>query len=343
MLIYQIQPRTAKYRDGECPPSFPCEVSLEVSLGPRCLFEPKENWLPEDAEACRIFINGKGPKQFCINANVGRVFVEDSLLERVRVSHCDGDARSFELNGHKLTVSTCCESEKAVKIFVAEVLENLVPMLSIHLPQPVYIRMADLRVGESKFSLETLENPGATLYGSYQDQYEDEIKQGLSRFEFGNRTENRRLLAASAYVHAACRLRDVGNTPFEFLAELILNLAKALEILFPAKHDERRDTYRTELRKLGFSDDEIEKQYVPISILRNCLDVGHPKISEFGPELTLGLARGLNGIEHYFKELIVRVIDKCEAGEYRIPTVTDTTPNRMALSGLKCLTGRSLR
>jgi hypothetical protein len=42
----------------------------------------------------------------------------------------------------------------------------------------------------------------------------------------------RKLVAALEYFYAACRLNSLGETPEEFLAEVILNFARILDALF---------------------------------------------------------------------------------------------------------------
>ena len=47
--------------------------------------------------------------------------------------------------------------------------------------------------------------------------------------------------------------------PGEFVAEVILNLAKSLEVLFPRSGDRKsRDAARAALHSLGYSETQIE-------------------------------------------------------------------------------------
>ena len=59
----------------------------------------------------------------------------------------------------------------------------------------------------------------------------------------------------------------------EFLPEVVLNLAKVLEVLFPPGGDGRtRDAVRQNLSQLGFSELEIEADYIPAMALRNAAE-----------------------------------------------------------------------
>lgn len=80
-----------------------------------------------------------------------------------------------------------------------------------------------------------------------------------------------RLSASVQYFQVASRLIVVGLSSWEFMAEAILNFSKVLQILF----GEKMDDVRVGLSKLGYSDDEIEMDFIPLMVLRNTFDVGH--------------------------------------------------------------------
>lgn len=73
------------------------------------------------------------------------------------------------------------------------------------------------------------------------------------------------------------RLIVAGNSDWEFMAEIILNLCKVLQILFGNK----RDDVRKGLSKIDYSEEEREGDIIPIMILRDNLDVGHTLIKIF--------------------------------------------------------------
>ena len=64
--------------------------------------------------------------------------------------------------------------------------------------------------------------------------------------------DNKRLAAALSYYYTAKRLIEAGNSPFEFMAEAILNYSKILEIMFVHSKDTMTDV-RNELLKFGYS------------------------------------------------------------------------------------------
>ena len=100
-----------------------------------------------------------------------------------------------------------------------------------------------------------------------------------------------RFVASTRYFHHALRLiapTEVNYVPYSAHAEVLLNLAKSIEILFSAP---TRDALRGRLRELGYSDEQIESQIVPILLVRNEIDVGHPTSGQATPEDVATLRR----------------------------------------------------
>lgn len=88
-----------------------------------------------------------------------------------------------------------------------------------------------------------------------------------------------RYVAACHYFHQAVRLvspRQVRFSPYAVHAEVLLNLCKSIEALVAPTS---RNDLRVKFKNLGFSDAEIESQIVPISLIRNEVDVGHAALN----------------------------------------------------------------
>jgi hypothetical protein len=129
----------------------------------------------------------------------------------------------------------------------------------------------------------------------------------------------RRLLAALHYFHVACRLSRQAVTVGEFLAEVVLNLAKALEALFPPGGDGRtRDAVRAQLGALGFSEAEIERDYLPAMALRNEIDVGHVALCLFKPDHLTLIHAYVDRAEEAFRLLFDRLLKKLVSGKFEI-------------------------
>ena len=100
------------------------------------------------------------------------------------------------------------------------------------------------------------------------------LKTVLQSLDMFVKPSNWRLSVALDYFHLACRLYTIAPSPWEFMAEIILNLAKSLQSLF----GHSREEIRTGLLSLGYTREQIEGCFIPIMALRDKLDVGHAKL-----------------------------------------------------------------
>ena len=129
----------------------------------------------------------------------------------------------------------------------------------------------------------------------------------------------RRLLAALHYYHVALRLVRRGEIAGEFLPEMILNLSKVLEVLFPPSGDGRtRDAARAGLLELGFSETEIEADYIPAMALRNEIDVGHVDLSLFKVDQLALLHGYTEHAETAYRKLLKRVFDSLASDTFEL-------------------------
>ena len=119
----------------------------------------------------------------------------------------------------------------------------------------------------------------------------------------------RRLLAALHYFHVAVRLYRSASTLGEFMAEVILNLSKVLEVLFPPGGDGKtRDAARVGLRQLGYADAEIERLFLRAMALRNEIDVGHVSLALLTRRQLSILHGYTEGAERAFREMLDRAL-----------------------------------
>jgi hypothetical protein len=139
--------------------------------------------------------------------------------------------------------------------------------------------------------------------------------------------ERRRLVAALHWFHVACRLERAGHSSWEFLAEILLNYAKILEVLFPATGGETIRAARHGLALLGFSSAEIEARYVPALALRNSIDVAHVSLAVFDRADLEVIHQYCAEAEFTFRELLGRVCNKLAAGEWELPEYSDAKPS----------------
>ena len=91
-----------------------------------------------------------------------------------------------------------------------------------------------------------------------------------------NQSSYPRFVASASYFRHALRLlspREVNYAPYVVYAEVLLNLAKCVEILVSGKD---REDQKKKFREFGFTKEQIETVIMPIICIRNDLDVAHP-------------------------------------------------------------------
>ena len=189
-------------------------------------------------------------------------------------------------------------------------------LLNLALADPPIVTHTRGRVGTTRFRWEFREFVFPFRTTTKEDS-EKKIGTSLEGMYVFEGTANRRLAATLHYFHVACRLVAAGNGPWEFMAEAILNLSKVLEVLWG-----RREGVRAELTKLGYSRREIESDFIPMMVLRDEVDIGHPITSVFSAADLTEIYRYLYFAEERFRTLLSRLVEAVADGtyEFRDPT-----------------------
>lgn len=166
-----------------------------------------------------------------------------------------------------------------------------------------------------------------------QDRQEESVAEAWDRMSLlAEPTRRRRLFAGLHYFHLACRLARESRIAGEFVAEVILNLAKALETIFPPEGDGRtRDAARAGLQSLGFSEDEIEGNFLPAMALRNEIDVGHVELGLFKLNQLKIIHAFTERAEGAFREMFERLLASIEEGRMDVPAYENASPRKEAL------------
>lgn len=306
MLTYQIRPRVYRLESGDRL-EFPAECEL-------CFhFQPAQPF-GEEAGGGHTGVRGKAASVL-FNANNGQHVIESTeplspldvtLREPVRV---------FRLLGRSLTISDRYESFQDMDRFITSVYFALPTLLNISFTDPPFVERVDGRVGSSTFRWE-LSDWRISIRTTTQEEQEQNVANAWLRMSLLAEPHRRRLIAALHYFHVACRLARVGSTAGEFVAEVILNLAKVLEVLYPPTGDGRtRDAAREGLRELGFEEGEIERSFIPAMALRNEIDVGHVELGLFTPSQLKVIHGYSEQAEDAFRDLLNRLLTRIESGE----------------------------
>lgn len=79
------------------------------------------------------------------------------------------------------------------------------------------------------------------------------------------------------------------------------------------------DSIRDGLTRLGYKSEEIEGDYIPLVILRNVVDVAHPRIAIFPQGYLSVLYAYLSNSESRFRKLLGKTIKAVNDGDLKLP------------------------
>ncbi len=316
MLTYQLQRRYCSIKNHK-PFSFPNDVEIEICL------EPTEQFGIGTQPSLTAVQDSKNPKSI-VNANTGRMWIvcTPPLNPIEAIFEWQNNLR-LEMRGNKVCAKQICNTFQELEQLL-DTLHYFMPiLLNLEFAEPPIVKYTGGRIGETIFNWELQLIQQRFDITTTQKQEERVIK-SFERMDTIAGVKNRRLAAALYYFYVARRLVEAGNSPYEFLSEVVLNLSKVLVILFSPK----RDDVRSELLKFGYSKEEIEEKFIPIMILRNEFDVGHVSIALFTEKQLNALYKYLAVSEHDFRELLKRVADKVRSEEYTLQQDPDLSLGR---------------
>jgi hypothetical protein len=324
MFTYQVRPRTFRH-EPEKPLGFPAQSEV------RFHFQPLQPFGVE-AGGGRTAVRAVAASAL-FNANSGEHTIESKTPLRALDVTVEEPIRKVQLIGNVLSVSQHVESGQELARMIEGIYFVLPLLLNVSFADPPYVERVDGTVGGSPFRWE-LSNWRMEFRTTTQEVQESAAVQAWTRLQVLEPPERRRLLAGLHHFHTACRLARRGSTAGEFVAEVILNLAKALEVLFPPGGDGRtRDAARTALRQLGFDDARVEGDFIPAIALRNEIDVGHVELGLFTMDQLKIIHAFTERAEAAFRELFDRLLPRVESGEFVVApyTVTSARPEAVAI------------
>jgi hypothetical protein len=298
--------------------SFPNFVELEICLEPTEMFGVGDK-LTKTIEC------GSAPN-FNFSFDTGKYgFVSGHLSEQVdTIFEWPKTNIRVEVHGNKVYAKFECVDINQLEPVIASLLYIFPTILTLKLVEPPVITSIVGRIGDAHFRLGISKSTMIKYQVSTKEIQEQSIKDAFNMLIPITIESNRRLAAALHYFYIAERLIEAGNSPQEFMREVILNYCKVLEILF----SENREVVREGLSKLGYSKDEIELNFIPVMILRNEIDVGHVTISMFKQTELNELHNYIGNINADFRELLKLIITKVMDESYPLRLDSDLRPNR---------------
>lgn len=221
------------------------------------------------------------------------------------------------LHGNRLTISTAVSTLSELHQRI-ETLYFVVPMLlSLDLSDPLVVERVEGTLGGIPFQWELVEW-SLPIRITTQEYQERALAEGWASINVVGEPSRRRLLAAIHFLHTARRLLVAGATPWEFMAEALVNFAKILEVLFPAGTAGSMDAAREGLKALGYGEDEIEGDFIPAIALRNHLDGGHPTLKLFTRSQLTTIHDYTERAEGTFQTFLVKLVQGAGRGEVDI-------------------------
>jgi hypothetical protein len=305
MFTYQLQARFLHLDPGDTL-TFPGQAEIEVHFGPPTVFGQS------DAPS-RVFIPpGAGREvQLLWNGQTGRLtFQSIPPLEPLQVT-IQGTSDQLKLHGDVLRYECICNDVENLVASI-HVLQYFFPaVLNVDFPEPPHVVSISGRVDGVPFRW--LHKESAPVFTPISAALlEQFVSSAVERLAVVQGQPQRRLMASVHYFHVASRLLAVGTSVWEFMPEYVLNLCKALEVLC----GNSRDEIRTHLVQLGYSTDDVEGDFIPLLLLRNHFDVGHPRLTVLNSAQLQVLYRYLEKTESNFRDLFRRVFARLKEGIY---------------------------
>lgn len=328
MWTYQVRKRTFRYEEGK-PLEFPNSVEIEFELVP---LQQLGAGLDQGKTATRAV-----EAQVQFDASTGKHWIESKIpLEPLEIAIEDGADRLVELEGNRLRINQHFASGEELHAFVESLYFGLPIALNVEFYDPPLVNQVTGKVGEAPFRWELSEwyMPfDVTTTGRQESRF-------LVCWDWLgtlSQPENRRLVAALHYFHTACRLERAGHSPWEFMGELLINLSKTLEALFPGPEGQTLDAARHGMAIIGITEEDAERFFIPTMALRNSIDSGHVLLSLFTRRQLTIIHTYTAGSIRSFRSLLQLVMEKAAAGEFSPDPYSDLSPGDQAVKTIERL------
>jgi hypothetical protein len=260
------------------------------------------------------------------SGNVG--IISDPPLPPIGFTALFQDVK-ISIEGNLIKLITRVEKMEDIPTCISTVENYVPPLLNLEIIDCPYITRITGFIGDVPFQWAfhvTMPDMTGVEYSDYTEKLLNKL-QNLLIFEGGER--NVRLSAALHYFYIACRLFRVGNTIWEFMPEIILNLAKVLDSLFVSSGNSR-DDIRRGLTSFGASQEIIDSDFMPIVILRNQFGVAHISTATYSSEQLQTIYKYLQFVESKFRTFLLNIIKRVEEGSFSLEEM-DTKPEKRRL------------
>jgi hypothetical protein len=271
MGIFLQQDRYLKVIRGKMPSSFPAQTVARITFAPEDAFgvlgDTKRTTVPKGRECAILW-----------DANAGVFsFSEADLIQVVHVDFTGGGVNA-KLDGNEMRLTFLAKSLDQANSVVASANRWLPVFLTFHLQTFVWIKRFEVDIAEGTFNFEAVRGVfGITLATTAHNT--EKVVESLGNWVTMDES-CARILEALSYFRHAQRLMRLDLQRESMMAEVILNLVKALEIVFSSD----REQLRQRAAEWGFESDFIEERIIPLLLLRNDLDIAHAAATPLHPD-----------------------------------------------------------
>jgi len=246
----------------------------------------------------------------------------DVVVQECRVS----------VRGDRLSVGVTCPTERRFLEAVEFVRQTLPAYLSAAVPAPVSVHTIDGACGGVPFELTYLSRTDVPVYaadGPTLSAWMASYLEDVGSIE----GDALRFTSAHRYLMQVRQLDYVAPGHNLFLGERILNIAKALEVLWPG--EKHVDLMRSELKKLGV-DKKVADLFASIAYLRDQIDVGHPALTLLTEQQDFdAILRTALLAEDALAGLLRHIARAITAKRYSLPARPDGSRKRDTLDALR--------
>jgi len=317
MLTYDLNRFSVSFEDkGKI--KFPSLIKLRVELGPKTLFGIEDGFTRAcftGGKVSEILIDFERGTQGCRNV----LKPEDFQGKFTCPEATSKDEKevfkeySLEIAGNVLSLVLNCENNRDFGGLVYFARYLAPASLSLELWESVFVKRISGTCEGRPFKLR-LATYGNLMSIIRPGDVAKHINRAFENLNALRSIQNSRLKAALHYYHTAHRLTAVGETVWEFVPEIILNYTKILEVFF----GNNRENVRQQLQVLGYDTNKIETSFIPILLLRSHFDIAHAKLSSPQKIDVPDIAKFILNIETIMGDLIKKVIQKSESGEFEL-------------------------
>ncbi|MGE5670231.1 MAG: hypothetical protein ACM31E_02230 [Fibrobacterota bacterium] len=262
MSVYLLHDRYLKLYKGEQITSFPVKVKIIIT------FSPDDAFGIENKSQVRTTFKMNADYKYCIDERDGTVVQSNALLNKLNTTF-NIENHYFSLDGNVLTLATIFNSMDDLLRLITSANQLLPALISFRFQQFVWI--TDFKIihekGSYYFFVSRIRPPvTVTTEEAAIVHFNDRIRQWITIND-----GEERIIVSYYYYRQALRLSKLEPAPQTMVPEVILNLAKSLEIIF----SDNRDRFRELAITAGLESDFVETKLIPILCLRSKLGIAH--------------------------------------------------------------------